>query len=157
MKKKLKQADKELMYEMIFQVNNEIMDMVGIHPNRDGYILTDIDRAYVQHKNKKLRLFNITKDDIAFRPLYNSKLMLMMFGLFTKRLKEEEGRELDSFEYGEGGKKDKIVLSCTEVGYDPIFSKPYYNDSIRFFDIMCQLNETASMVNLEVLDELMNT
>ena len=70
---------------------------------------------------------------------------------------KQEGRYIKSIEYGPGGKKDKIWLQCEEEGYgDEILrSKPYYNDSLRYMDIMCQLNETLPPINLEELDSLM--
>lgn len=152
---KLKDKEKELLRSMIFEVNNAIMDMINIHSAKDGYLYTDIDRAKVLVKGKPLRLHSITKEDIPFRPVYNSKIMLIVFGLYTNKL-AEEGRKIESYEYGPGSsKKDKIYISCIESGYDPVISKPYYNDSLRFFDVMCQLEEISPPVDLELLDELM--
>lgn len=153
-RQKLRQNEKDILRSMIFEINNFIMDMIEIHPNRDGYLVTDVDRAIVQIKGKPLRIHSITKSDLPFRPVYNSKIMLIVFGLFTNRL-AEEGRKINSYEYGPGGKKDKILMYCYEEGYEPVVSKPYYNDSLRFFDVMCQLDERQPPVDLEILDELM--
>lgn len=141
---------------MIYIVNNNIMFMTNIYPDDEGYIRTSYDDSYIQIKSRYIKLFKINKNDIPFRPVYNSKLMIMLFGLYTNVLKDE-GRILEYWQYGPGDiKRDKIYLACKEKGYDELISQPYYSDSLRFFDIMCQLNETEPVVDLEYLDELLS-
>lgn len=132
------------------------MDLVSIYPDKDGYIKTMEDDSYIQIKNRYIKLFKISKNDIPFRPIYNSKLMVMLFGRYTNLLKDE-GRVLEYWQYGPGDiRKDKIYLACKEKGYEEVISKPYRSDSLRFYDVMCQLSEIEPILDLEELDELLN-
>jgi len=160
MASKLKKEEKLLLKEMIFDLNSAIMDLLEMHPSKDGVILTDDEREMVQIQGKFLKIGRIdTKDRnkfLYFRPVLNSKLMFTLFGYYTEFILKPQGRYVKSIEYGPGNsKKDKIYLEVSEEGYDTIRSKPYMNDALRYIDCMFQLAEIRFPFNLEVLDELL--
>ena len=157
MKNKLSQKQKDELRQKVYSINNHLINtLLNLYLDENGYIRTVEDDSYIQIKNRYVKLFKISKNDIPFRPIYNSKLMVMLFGRFTNILKEE-GRILEYWQYGPGSlRKDKVYLACKEKGYDEVISKPYHSDSLRFYDVMCQLNETEPLFDLEQLDELLS-
>lgn len=155
-KKKLTQEEKEEMKGMIYLINNSIMEMLGIHPDKDGYIVCNWDGSKVLVRGKALKIRNISKEDVPFRPVHNAKLMMLLNGMLTSIL-AQEGRYIEYIQYGEGDRKvDKLYLMVKEKGYEPLVSDPYFNDALRYLDCMFQLNEITPPVDLERLDELMN-
>lgn len=152
--KKLTQAQAEMAREMVYHANRALLDLLQLTPDHQGYIRSKLDWSIIAIRGKNLKLFNITKDDMQFRPFYNTKLMTMLFSWFTNNL-EEDGRKIEYWEYGPGNiRKDKITLICKEEGYPPITSEAYSNDSLRFFDMMCQLAEIDPPVDLQEMDAL---
>lgn len=160
MASKLKKEEKLLLKEMIFILNNSIMDVLEMHPSKDGIFLTDDEREMVQIQGKFLKIGKIDPKDksnfLYFRPIMNSKLMFTLFGYYTEFILKPQGRYVESIEYGPGNnKKDKIYLEVCEKGYDPIRSQPYMSDSLRYIDCMLQLAEVGFPFNFEVLDDLL--
>ena len=99
---------------------------------------------------------NISKEDIPFRPLYNAKLMMLLNGMITMKL-EQEGRHIEYTIYSDGDKKkDKLFIGVKEKGYDVVYSQPYYNDSLRYVDIISQILERPVPMDLLRIDELMS-
>lgn len=153
-KPKLTVADKEKMKSGIYMMNNFLMNMLEIKPDKLGFLRT-LDGSKLQIKGRDVKLFSITPESIPFRPVYNSKMMLLLFGVFSQRLQEEEGRYIGGLSYGPAKRKEKNYIEIEEDGYDPLRSEEYYCDSLRFIDAMCKLNESEPPLNMHELDDLM--
>lgn len=150
----LTELEKEKMKSGIYMVNNFIMNMIGIKPDRNGF-LSLVSGEKLQVKGRSIKLFNIESQDIPFRPVYNAKMMLLIFGLYVSKLQAEDGRYIKSIAYGNANKKDKNYIEVEEEDCDVVKSEEYYADSLRYVDAICQLSEVDPPLDLQELDALM--
>ena len=156
---RLKPSEKEEMRELIFGVNRYLLDLLELRPNSQGYLYSAIEDSYITVNGRSLRLFNVEKGDVRFAPVMNSKLMMVLFGLYLKKIKDEEGREMEYIEYEEEGsiRKNRLYLTIKEEGYDEeIKTERYYNDSLRLIDALSQIADVPINVDLLRLDHLIN-
>ena len=151
------EKEKEKLKAMTLAVNKFILNILDMEITKEGYIYSAIEDSIISINKKLLKMFNISKNDIAFRPIYNSKLMLVLYSLYTKKI-VADGREIEYWEYSSGSlKKDKISIGVKEKGYDIVYTKPYLNDSLRFLEVICLLEEVEPPVDLEELDALLGS
>lgn len=157
-RKKLTPKQRQTLIECTYAINLYLINVLGLHVDKTGSLRND-ENELIQIKNRELKVHSYNKEksntEIPFRPLYNAKLMQVLFALYTMEI-GEDGRYIEYIEYGPGGKKDRIWMKCKESGYDPCISKPYFNDSIRYIDIISQLAEFPPPVDLTLVDDLMN-
>lgn len=155
--KKDEEKDKEKLKEMALKVNKFLLQVLDMAITKEGYIYSYVEDSIISINKKLLKMYNINKNDIAFRPVYNPKLMLILYSLYTKKILKESKREIEYWEYSTGNlKKDKISIGVKEAGYDEIlYTKAYWNDSLRFLELICLLEEIEPPVDLEELDSLL--
>jgi hypothetical protein len=155
-KKQLKPKEKEELKNLIYNLNNYLLDILNLYSDRDGFIRDCEDGSFLQVRGKFIKLRNISKEDIPFRPLYNAKLMMLLNGMVTMKL-EQDGRHIEYTIYSDGDKKkDKLYIGVKEKGYDCVYSQPYFNDSLRYVDIISQILERPIPIDLLRIDELMS-
>lgn len=155
-KKQLKPKEKEELKFLIYNLNNYLLDILNLYADREGFIRDREDGSFIQVRGKFIKIRNTNKDDIPFRPLYNAKLMMLLNGLVTMRL-EAEGRHIEYTLYSDGDKKkDKLYIGVKEEGYDIVYSQPYFNDSLRYIDVISQILERPCSIDLNRVDELMS-
>ena len=153
------QAIKEHIKDMTLKVNEYLLNVLDLSITPEGYIFSNQFESVLSMNRKLLKMYKINRStDIAFRPIHNPKLMLVLYSVFTKMLYQNEHREIEYWEYSSGNlKKDKISIRVKEVGYDEILeTAPYWNDSIRFLEVISLLSEVYPTVDLVELDELLH-
>ena len=153
------QAIKEHIKDMTLKVNEYLLNVLDLSITPEGNIFSNQFESVLSMNRKLLKMYKINRStDIAFRPIHNPKLMLVLYSVFTKMLYQNEHREIEYWEYSSGNlKKDKISIRVKEVGYDEILeTAPYWNDSIRFLEVISLLSEVYPTVDLVELDELLH-
>lgn len=150
---------KERLKELTLKVNQYLLEILELSITNDGYIYSNRFQSILSMNRKTLKMYNVKRStDIAFRPVYNPKLMLVLYSIYTKMIYQSERREIEYWEYDVGNlKKDKVAIRVKEAGYDELLkTAPYWNDSLRFLEIICLLSETTPPVDLVELDELLH-
>lgn len=153
------EAKKERIKELTLKLNQYLLDVLDLSITKEGYIFSKPLQSVLSMNHKILKMYKVNRStDIAFRPIYNPKLMLVLYSVFSKMLYQNEHREVEYWEYGDGNlKKDKISIRIKEVGYEEILeTAPYWNDSIRFLEVISLLAELPPPVDLNELDELLH-
>lgn len=153
------QAMKEYIKDMTLKVNEYLLNVLDLSITPEGYIYSNQFDSVLSMNRKLLKMHKINRStDIAFRPIHNPKLMLVLYSIYTKMLYQNEHREVEYWEYSSGNlKKDKISIRVKEVGYDEILeTAPYWNDSIRFLEVISLLSEVYPPIDLVELDELLH-
>ena len=159
MKAEEEQRIKEYTKSMTLTINQYLLDVLDLSITAEGYIYSNVFQSVLSMNKKMLKMYNVNKSiDIAFRPVYNPKLMLVLYSIYSKMIYQSERREIEYWEYSDGNlKKDKVSIRIKEVGYEDILeTSPYWNDSIRFLEVISLLSEYPVPVNLDELDELLH-
>ena len=152
-------SKKEYIKDLTLKVNQYLLEVLDLSITPEGYIYSNQLDSILSMNRKFLKMYKIDKStDIAFRPIYNPKLMLVLYSIFAKMLYQNDHREVEYWEYSPGNlKKDKISIRIKEVGYDEVLETgQYWNDSIRFLDVISLLAEACPPVDLVELDELLH-
>lgn len=150
---------REYVKDMTLKVNQYLLDVLDLSITTEGYIYSNTFQSVLSMNKKFLKMYNVNKStDIAFRPVYNPKLMLVLYSIYSKMIYQAEHREIEYWEYSSGNlKKDKVSIRIKEVGYEDVLETvPYWNDSIRFLEVISLLSEYPVPVNLIELDELLH-
>ena len=156
---KSKEDKKEYVKTLTLAVNQFLLDVLDLSITPEGYIFSNHLDSVLSMNHKMLKMYKVNRStDIAFRPIYNPKLMLVLYSIYTKTLYQTEHREIEYWEYSIGNlKKDKVSVRIKEVGYEDVLeTAPYWNDSIRFLEVICLLAEVYPPIDLVELDELLH-
>lgn len=123
---------------------------IGLDVNEDNHIVDEETGMPILMKGKFLKYNHgpakrVTRDEINYDPLNNSKLMNMLFGYYSDKLESEGSRGIDmcASAITPNGKQ---VLKV-KTGDDSIQSNPYYNESVRLMDVICKLNDSGEDVS----------
>lgn len=129
------------MTEMDREINNIIMQEIGLEVGENNKI-------YDQDTGDAIKINGLNvvapgcytgRQSIEFDPYNNRKMMTQMFGYFLDKNSEETG--IDAISYyniEESGKAGKV--ECKMSDNTVITSKEYLRDSLKYTDIIAQLN-----------------
>lgn len=79
---------------------------------------------------------------MEFDPHNNNRLMRQLFGYFLNKYSDE--CDIDVMTYYNVGNGDKTCVECKMDNNSTIRSKPYLRDSLKYADIIIQLNGEES-------------
>ncbi len=125
-------------------LNYELMNEIGLEIDCDKN-LTDQDTLnpiQLNGKNLKYSLSDnniiITKNDILFDPFNDPKMMLHIFGYFLNKISRIDNVRFTTFyPVMADDNKGYIELKGSSGTFK---SKCYHNDSLKYFDLIKQIN-----------------
>jgi len=123
------------------EINNLIMREIGLEVD-SAHRIVDQDTGMAM----KFRGMNIMapgaycgRNAIEFDPHNNKKMMNLLFGYFVEKHSEESDVYVSTF-YSVDKGNDKGSVECRMSDQTTIVSKPYTRDSLKYADIITQLN-----------------
>lgn len=124
-------------------VNKRIMNEIGLEPGDNRY-LVDQDTGDVLKFNGKFILpieDHCARDAIPFDPVNNVKLMNRLFAYYAQK-QENEGEEPIHAFYPVPCETDpkKGYIEVKDESNNITRSKAYNSDSLKYADVLCQLN-----------------
>lgn len=119
--------------------NNKVMQEIGLEVDSNGNVIDQDSRNLIQFKSKNIKCTNIGRDDIPFNPLENASLMSKLFSYYVDKLDKEDGRYVSVYYPNARDKGEKGYIELKE-GNNVIKSGTYYNDSIKYAELMMTLN-----------------
>lgn len=128
-----------------------VLTEIGLDVDDYGNIVDQDNNNIIAFKGKTLtNNYPPSKGQIVFNPLEDQKQMNSLFMYFTNKIHEEEGSYVSSiFTNGTPNKNIKSNLGIT-VDDHQMQSKAYYNDSVKYLDLIIQLN--GNTVDLSAFD-----
>ena len=135
------------MTELDREINTIIMQEIGLEIGRNNKIY-DQDTGVAPG-------FYGGRHAIEFDPHNNKKMRGQLFGYFLNKYADESGVEIPSYHNIDDKSKDSGFIECLidEDGtLNPIRSKAYKRDSLKYTDIIMQLNGDNS-VDLSKYDQ----
>ena len=144
------------MTELDKEVNNLIMQEIGLEVGRD-------QRIYDQDTGSSIRINGMDviapgcyagHKAVEFDPHNNRKMMNQLFGYFLNKYSDET--DIDVLSYYNVNTLDGEKIECKMSDNSTIRSKPYKRDSLKYTDIIMQLNGDNSE-DLNKYDQIPNT
>lgn len=132
------------MNNMEKEINTIIMREIGLE-------VGSCDRIYDQDTGAEIRINGMNviqpsgycgQQDIGFDPYNNRKMMNYLFSYFTQKHADETGVEVTAF-YNVGSGPDTCI-ECRLSNNEVIRSRPYVRDSLKYTDLIMQLNGDQS-------------
>lgn len=94
----------------------------------------------------------IKPDELIFDPIHNAKQMQLLFGYYTNKLNiESEGKIYVDTLYVKAENTAGLSSLAIKVNRQELVSRCYTNESVKYADLICQLNGEAH-VDLSVYD-----
>lgn len=136
--------------------NNKVMQEIGLEVDSNGNVIDQDSRNLIQFKSKNIKCTNIGRDDIPFNPLENASLMSKLFSYYVDKLDKEDGRYVSVYYPNARDKGEKGYIELKE-GTNVIKSGTYYNDSIKYAELMITLNGNTKVDFSELDSENIDT
>lgn len=145
------------MTELDREINTIIMQEIGLEIGRNNKIYDQDTGDAIRMNDMDLVApgFYGGRHAIEFDPHNNKKMMGQLFGYFLNKYADESGVEIPSYHNIDDKSKDSGFIECLidEDGtLNPIRSKAYKRDSLKYTDIIMQLNGDNS-VDLSKYDQ----
>ena len=120
---------------------NKLMQEIGLDVNDNNCIIDQDNGNLLQFngKNLKYNTDRFSKADVPFDPIQNVKLMSHLFSYFTGKLNDEDGRYINIYYPVDIPNSKKGVIELKENN-NTIRSNPYYNDSLKYADLIFKLS-----------------
>lgn len=121
-------------------INNLIMREIGLEVGTCNRIIDQDTGAAMTFAGRELVAPGVYcgRNAIEFDPYNNKKMMNRLFGYFLEKHAEESDVEVMTYynvDKGEAG-----AVECKMTDNTTITSKPYVRDSLKYADIIIQLN-----------------
>lgn len=125
---------------------NKLMQEIGLDIDNNNYIIDQDNGNQIKFNGKNLK-YNSDQNnnrrnsnEILFNPIENPKLMNNLFSYYTDKINQEDGRYVNIYyplDSGDNSGKGKIELK--EDTNDTLQSNNYYNDCLKYADLIFQL------------------
>ena len=125
----------------------KLMQEIGLDIDNNKHIVDQDTGSLLQFNGKNLKFVEneeefIPRGDAAFDPIGNPKLMNHLFSYYTSKIHDEDGRYVNIYypvQDSKDVKKGAIELK-EEKENIKLRSENYYNDSLKYMDLILQLN-----------------
>ena len=129
-------------------INKIIMQEIGLGVDNHQKVMDQDTRETLKFKDKNIKYSSqnnviITKNDIPFDPYETRNLMSSLFDHFTEKMNEEEDVYVSMY-YDIPGDKGTALEAV--VNGEKIKSDYYTNDSLRYLDLIMQINGSDKTV-----------
>lgn len=132
--------------------NEKVLQEIGLEVDEDGRLIDDETGSSIMFKGKLLKVNNVGKNDILYDPLENPAMMGKLFTYFLNKNEKETGVGTRTFGYGNSNKKDKSYIELKKEDNSVVRSKSYYNDSLKYAEIIFKMNSDIYDEDLSPLD-----
>lgn len=134
-------------------VNKLIMQEIGLSVDNNQKVIDQDTREMLKFREKSMKYsstssVHVTKNDMVFDPMETRNLMGSLFDHFTKKIEDEEGVYVSI--YYDINSEEGTALEVVADG-EKITSDHYQNDTLKYLDIIMQLNGADSS-NLKQYD-----
>lgn len=136
------------------EFNERVLQDIGLEVEDDGTIVDDETGDTIQFKGKTIKVNNIGQNDIEFDPIENPSMMSKLFTYFLAKNEKETGVGTRTFAYSNSNKKDKSYIELKKEDNTVVRSNSYFNDSLKYADIIFKMNSNVYDEDLSPLDSL---
>lgn len=135
-------------------INKIIMQEIGLGVDNYQKIIDQDTRETLLFKEKNMKYSSqnnvlIGRNDMIFDPINNRFLMMSLFDHFATKIEEEDGKYISIY-YDVNGENGSALEAV--VDGEKITSDYYNNDSLKYLDIIMQLND-AENISLKQYDK----
>lgn len=116
----------------------EVLQQLGLEIDINGYIIEQDSEMKLYVKGKPITNIS-SRYSLGFDPLSNGHLMSFLFSYYLSKLQSEEDRYITMFYSSSKERNGKGYMAVQEQG-ELIKSRVYNNDSIKYLDLLYQLN-----------------
>lgn len=123
------------------EINEIIMNEMGLDIGLESRIYDQDTMRPIEINGMKVMAPGVYggKQSVEFDPYNSVKQMSYLFGYYTKKFAEENGKEvIASYEINTEDKKGKI--ECRFDDNETISSEAYYRDSLKYTDMIMKMN-----------------
>lgn len=131
----------------------KIMQEIGLDIDDNNHIIDQDTGVALQFKGKQLKYINnkkcrLERNEIPFDPVCDAKLMNNLFAYYINKINAEDGRYVNIYYsvQDKNSKKGSIILK-EERDNITMQSNSYYNDSLKYMDLILQLNGNDNNLN----------
>lgn len=136
------------------KLTEKIMQEIGLEADQDNCIVDQDTGIQLQFNGKKIKYdknIHMGKE-ICFDPVENTKLMHHLFSYYVDKVHNEGGRYINIYYPVEGQTPNKGSIELKDDQNNKMRSAEYYNDSLKYADLIFQLNGETD-VNLSEYDK----
>lgn len=128
------------------ELTSRLMQEIGLDVDNKNHIIDQDTGNLIQYNGKNLKYTeesqSILRSEMEFNPIENPKLMSHLFSYYTNKIHEEDGRYVNiyySVQDNPNTKKGAIELKEEKENIS-MKSASYNNDSLKYMDLILQLN-----------------
>ena len=132
--------------------NLKILENIGLEENEEGFIVDEDTGDLLQVKGKMIKTKDLDYNSIEYNPLENPMLMSNLFNYYLSKNERETGVSTRVFSHSSSNRKEKgyvLLIQEDETVYE---SGRYFNDSLKYADIILKMNSAVNNVDLKPLD-----
>jgi len=135
-----------------------ILQEIGLEVDKDGIVSDQDTGTKLEYNKKKLTLSNnkevkhLNTEFVEFNPIDNPQLMNSLFDYYLNKINREDDRYIGMYHSSTNDKTKKGHIELKE-GDSSIKSGDFYNDSLKYGDLILKLNESPVNIDLEALDK----
>lgn len=139
--------------------NNKILQNIGLEIDEDNCIIDEEtgDRLQIRGKYIKTEVGEQDYNCIEYNPLENPTMMNKLFGYFLDKNEKETGVGTRVYSHSTTNKKEKGHVILIQEDETTITSGNYYNDSLKYADIIFKMNSAIKLEDLRPLDAPIQT
>ena len=119
--------------------NTRILQEVGLEVDKHGHVIDQDTGIQLQFKGKNMKVGQCNRDEIQFDPLGNANVMASLFGYYISNRMAEDGRYVSTYYSTTKEKNERGSIEVKE-GDDVVSSDKFYNDSLKYGDLIFKLN-----------------
>lgn len=126
-------------------VNKIIMDEIGLEVTRHGLIRDQDTGSNISINSHPLVAPNMGgRGKLEFDPYNDRKMMVALFNHFLTKVEEDEDKSVVVYYDVNSEKENKGRVECKMSDNTIIASKDYQRDSLKYLDIIMQMNGEKS-------------
>lgn len=140
------------------EFEQRILQNIGLDINIDGFIFDEDTGDTLMFRNKLIKTVNISYGDILYDPLGNPAMMNQLFSYFLVKNEKETNVPIRIISYyydgnGNSNKKEKGFIEIKSENYELVLkSRSYYNDSLKYADLLFRMNSSIFDEDMSNLD-----
>lgn len=125
------------------ELTEKLMQEIGLEIDSNHCIVDQDNGSRLQFNGKNLKYIEdgirTGRNDLEFNPVENSKLMNHLFSYYTNKIHQEDGRYINIY-YPVECAENKGFIELKDGDNNIMRSGEYYNDSLKYADLIFQLN-----------------
>jgi hypothetical protein len=132
--------------------NIKVMHEIGLEVDKNNNIVDQDTGNTLTFKDKTIKYENANtrRDEVQFDPLSNPPMMNSLFDYYLNKI-EGEGKYVKEYHKSNNEKGEKGYIELKENKQN-IRSGSYYNDSVKYADLILKINESKDDINLPAFD-----